>query len=103
MADDTSIRIRLSAQRALLGQVSASLRAVSVDADAGTVYYRCIFDAPPLEDERELLSVAASEIIADFPAPYVIEEEYLYVPEPGRMEHLKYVVFLRYEKPIEPR
>jgi hypothetical protein len=77
--------------------VPASLRAVSVDAGGSKIYYRCIFDGKPTEDEWELLSVAATEIIADFPEPYTIEEEYLHITHPGMMEHLKYVVFLRHE------
>ena len=97
MAEDLSIEIRLSAQRALLSHVPVSLRAVSVDANSRKIYYRCIFDGEPTEDEWELLSVAATEMIADFPEPYTIEEEYLYIPHPETMEHLKYVVFLRHE------
>ena len=97
MAEDLSIEIKLSAQRSLLGHVPASLRAVSVDADGSKIYYRCIFDGKPTEDEWELLSIAATEMIADFPEPYTIEEEYLHIPYPSMMEHLKHVVFLRHE------
>jgi hypothetical protein len=97
MTENLSIKIRLSIQRALLGAVPASLRAVSVDADEGKIYYRCIFNGEPSEDEWELLSVAATEIIADFPEPYIIEEEYLHIPNPKKMKHLKHLVFLRHE------
>jgi hypothetical protein len=97
MNDDLSVLVRLSAQRALLGHVPASLRAVSVDVDVAKVYLRCVFDGEPPEDERELLSIAASELIADFSEPYTIKEEYLYTSQPERMSHLKHLVFLRHE------
>jgi hypothetical protein len=90
------IEIRLSVQRALLGAVPPSLRAVSIDADDLKIYYRCIFDSETTEKEKELLSVAASEVIADFSA-YSIEEEYLVIPKSEKMNHLNHLVFLRNE------
>jgi hypothetical protein len=98
MLGDLRVYIRLSAQRALWGQVPPNLRAVSVDADEQKVYFRCVFDGQPTEEEWELLSEVASEIIADFPAPYTIEEEYLSISSPLPMTHLKYLVYLRYEQ-----
>lgn len=97
MTEGLSTQVRLSAQGVLLGNVPASLRAVSVNVASTKVYYRCIFDGEPTEDEWELLSVAATELIANFVEPYEIEEEYLRVPYPDEMENLKYLVFLRYE------
>jgi hypothetical protein len=96
----TDTYIRMSAQGALLGQIPASLRAVSVDVDKANskVLLRCIFDGAPTEDDWELLSVAATEIIADFSAPFTIEEEYLETKYPNEMKHLKHLVYLRHEK-----
>lgn len=90
--------IRMSAQGALLGQIPPSLRAVSADVDESRVYLRFIFDGAPTEDDWELLSVAATEIIADFPAPYTIEGEYLEIEQPNEMSHLKHLVYLRHEE-----
>ncbi len=92
------VQIRLGAQRSLWGQVPPSLRAVSVDVDEQKVYFRCIFDGEPTEYDWELMSVAATEIIADFPAPYTIEEDYLTVKAPNEMSHLKYLIYLRHER-----
>lgn len=97
MNQDLSVLVRLSAQRALLGHIPALLRAVSVDVDADKVYLRCVFDGESSEADRELLSMAASELIADFFEPYTIKEEYLHVSQPKRMSHLKHLVFLRHE------
>ena len=97
MNKNLNVQVRLSAQRALLGQVPLSLRSVSVDINEHHVYFRCIFDGNPTEYDWELTSVAATEIIADFQAPYVIEEEYLSIEEPNEMKHLKYLIYLRHE------
>lgn len=96
--DDLGVQVRLSVQRALWGQVVPALRAVSVDIDERQVYFRCIFDGEPTEEVWELMSDAAGEVIADFRAPYTIEEEYLTVKFPGEMNHLRYLVYLRHEK-----
>ncbi|RYX80828.1 hypothetical protein EON83_26900 [bacterium] len=97
--NELKVRVRLAAQVALWRQVPPILRAVSVDVDEQKVYFRCICDGVPSESEQELLSCAASELIADFSAPYTIEEEYLQVEFPNPMSHLKFLVFLRYENP----
>ena len=90
----------LSASRGLWGNVPPSLRAVSVDVDDQKVYFRCIFDGVPSEDDWEMLSCAATEVIADYPAPYTIDEEYLHIEYPNPMNHLRFMVFLRHEEPI---
>ena len=91
------VQLRLIAQRSLWGLVPSSLRAASVSYDAHIIAFRCIFDGPPSENDRELLSMAATEIIADFNEPYLIDEQYLGIPYPQPMEHLRYLIFLRYE------
>ncbi len=94
---DVATTVRLSAQRALLAQVPASLRAVSVATSAYEVRFRCFFDTSASDTDRELLSDAATEIIADFSAPWTISEEYLTVPAPEPMQHLEHLVFMRHE------
>lgn len=98
-SEETGIRLRLSAQRALWGAIPANLRAVSIGMEGERILFRCIFDGAPAHDERELLSVAATEIAADFWQKTIpqIEEQYLEIAQPGKMEHLKYLVYLRYE------
>jgi hypothetical protein len=99
-SEDLDIRLRLAAQVGLLGQITRSLLQVSVELAGTTVRFRCIFDGAPSEDDVELLSEAATNVIAAFPAPYDIDEEYL-AAGPGRMDHLKYIVY-RYIPPPAP-
>lgn len=96
-SDPAGISLRLSAQRALWGNVPASLRAVSVEYRAFTIHCRFVFDTTVADQDRELLSDAATEIIADFPAPYMIDVEFLVLPPPQQMVHLQHLVFLRAE------
>ena len=93
----TDIDVRLSAQRALCGAIPNSLRAVSVEVVGQTIQVRSIFDDGCTEDDKELLSVAGTEIIADFPDLLTIDEEFLVIAMPQSMQHLTHLVFLRYE------
>lgn len=102
--------IRLSAQRALLGCVTGGLRAVSIELSRHTIKWRCVFGSEIAKNSQwEILSEAAAEVIADFPEPMKIEEEYLVVrfrdseqAKPNKIPHLEHVVFLRHEREDYP-
>jgi hypothetical protein len=92
------IELRLSAQRALWGHVPPSLRAVSLERRADVIYFRAVFEPNAREADRELLSCAAAEVIADFTAPVTIEEEFVHLSPPARPAHLQHLVYLRSEE-----
>lgn len=94
---EPNIQIRLSAQRALWGQITPGLRAVSVEISDKAIRWRCIFESKLKKEEYwEELSCAATEVVADF-SDAMIEEEYLVTPNDSEMEHLEWLVFLRHE------
>ncbi|HBC3426874.1 hypothetical protein JL857_23900 [Vibrio parahaemolyticus] len=98
--------IRLSAQRALLGCISRGLRAVSIERAGKVIKWRCIFASEVAKESQwEILSEAATEVIADFDSSMQIEEEYIVVrfrdaedEPPNEMLHLRHVAFLRHER-----
>ena len=59
--------LRLSAQRALLGAIYPEVRLVKVKRDGSTILFTTIAAAPLSEEAEEALSIAATEVIADFP------------------------------------
>ncbi|MEP7210418.1 MAG: hypothetical protein ABI740_06245 [Alphaproteobacteria bacterium] len=65
--------LRLSAIRALLGAISPKIRLVKVSSTASLITLTAVADSELGEDEREALSIAAAEIVADFPA-HTIDE-----------------------------
>jgi len=89
--------IRLSAQRALLGAIPTSLRAVSIEVSSQIIRIRNIFDKGYTESEKELLSAVGAEIASDFSEVHKIEEEFLVISEHQPMQHFAHLVFLRYE------
>ena len=102
MLSQLEIDLRLSSQRALLGAVTSGLCAVSTELVGKTIHWRCFFfSSTEKEAQWENLSVAATELIADFPDTYCIEEEYLVVEfrkgsgdETYEIEHLQHLVYL---------
>jgi hypothetical protein len=89
--------IRLSACRALLGNVPSSLRAFSAEVSGNVVKLRSIFDQNATKEHIELLSIVGAEIIADYPSGQLLEEEFLELPSSEPMEHLSELIFHRYE------
>jgi hypothetical protein len=66
----------LSAQRALLGAIDAGVRLISVRRDGATITMTTVSARPLNDDAAEALSIAAAEIIADFP-DCVIQEQFV--------------------------
>jgi hypothetical protein len=95
--DKQDILLRLSAQRALLGNIPTSLRCVSVEYNSTEITCSFVFDGIPSSDDKELLSHAATLIIADYPETYTINEVYLSIPYLQNMPYLRNIVFMHYE------
>ena len=98
--NEHDIKLLLSAQRALLGEVPPGLRSVSFDLspDGEELKARFEFDGEPTEDELECASVVMTNIIADYSTnhrKYV--EEFVSVPYPTKLKFLRLVAFLRNE------
>jgi hypothetical protein len=88
-----------SLQRALLGQALPQLRQASIELDPAlsVVRLRFEYDDKPSETVCESGSCAASEVIADFPAPWNLDEHHVVVPYLSRLAALTHVAYLRWE------
>ena len=89
----------LSLQRALLGEVHPELRQASIEADqtSQTVRLRFEYDGIPSDGAKESCSCAATEVIADFPAPWRLDEQHLSALAPSPLEPLAHVAYRRAE------
>lgn len=63
---DREIRLRLSVQHALLGQVSSALAAVSCGWNDNDIVLELLVDSEFSDEDRERMEVVASEVVADF-------------------------------------
>ena len=99
MGVEDDISVRLSAQRALLGHTTPELRAVSVDVDPQSrrVSVRFVFDGEASESVLDAASCAGTEILSDYPEGWDIDEQFVNVPAPQQIAHLRFVVYARCE------
>jgi hypothetical protein len=72
--DPHGIHLRLSAQRALWGTVGPHVETIHVGYAGQTVRFVATVDAGFPADERDALSDAAGEIIADYPGGWGLDE-----------------------------
>ena len=89
----------LSLQRSLLGEVHPVLRQASIEADMTShmVRLRFEYDGTPSDAIRESCSSAATEVIADFPASWQLDEQHVSAPAPAPLSPLRFVAYRRAE------
>ena len=90
------ISLILSGVRSLHGAIVPSLRSVSIELRNNQICWQCLYDETASDEELELLSAAAAEVIADFP-DYTLEEIIKRVPRSLQMDHLRNLIYLRHE------
>ncbi|GAA0338175.1 hypothetical protein GCM10008967_30570 [Bacillus carboniphilus] len=86
----------LSLHRALFSAIPKKLKGLRVKEINNLLIWQAFFDTEPTEEEKEVLSVACTEVIADFPNINKVEEEYLCHPAPLKnttMEEWAFVIW----------
>ena len=92
-------KLVLSLVRGLLGEVHPALRQASIEADEGVrvVRLRFEYDGEASGPAQESCSCAATEVIADFPSSWDLDEQHVAAPVPSPLSSLTYVVDRRWE------
>lgn len=90
--------LRFSVQRALIGEITANMAAVTCALRQNLIVVRCYYFGTPTDEDRQRLSAVGAEIIADFPPPYdIVEECFPYHPSQHLPECLDFWAFMRAE------
>ena len=89
----------LTAQVALLGEVSSTLRAVSLAWSPENIHLRAVFDGEIDEEDRESMECVGTEILASFPTHELeVECTRLDAPTPLNQLFLMAWVYMRKER-----
>src|SRR5688572_7154269 len=89
----------LTAQVALLGEVSSSIRAVTIGWSTTEIRLRAIVDGLPFDDDVDSMECVGTEIIASFPQHQIaVEVVRLDAPAPLEPHNLKAWVYSRKER-----
>ncbi|MBD0274272.1 MAG: hypothetical protein ICV73_20365 [Acetobacteraceae bacterium] len=93
----------LSLQRALVGAVPASLRAVTCDWTEARITLRYVFDGPIDHEDEESMRVVGAQVVADFPPDVELDEQIVRSDHPaGLTPHfLRAWAYMRKEGPTE--
>ena len=91
---ESNTQLILSGQRALFKGISKNTKAVYAKIQNDTLIWKAYFDEEPTEEEKEILRVAATEIIADFPHIKECSEAYITHPSPIDFQHEIYCDWL---------
>ena len=93
-------QLLLILRRALSRTVHSQLRQASIELDPSSqlVRVRFEYDGEPDAAVKESCSGAATEVIADFPAPWDLDLQHRAVPYPQRLAGLKHVAYRRAEQ-----
>ncbi|WPK12929.1 hypothetical protein R6U77_04350 [Lysinibacillus louembei] len=76
-------KLILSAQKALFCAIPKNTKAVYAKIENNNhLIWKAFFDEEPSEFEKDILSTAATEVLADFPEIISIDEQYIYHPSP---------------------
>ena len=91
----------LSLQRALVGAVPASLRAVTCDWGETKVTLRYIFDGPVDPYDADCMMAVGAEVAADFRDTVALDEQVVRVDHPAGLDHhfLRAWAYMRKEGP----
>ena len=81
--------LRLSAQRALLGAIYPEVRLIKVKLVGQTIVVTTVAAAPLSEIASDALSIAATEIVADFPTFHLEEHIVVHAGPLPRKTYLK--------------
>jgi len=93
----------LSLHLALIGAIPENLRGLKVILTNNRLLWQAFFDHEPTEDEKEVLSVACTEVLSDFPNINEVQEEYIFHPTPLTVNTIHEWAFVRWEPETEQK
>lgn len=92
--------VLVAVQLALLGEISARLRAIAVSYDCDSIHLDCYYDGEILEEDRESMSCVETELMAEFPESHRITHHVLRSDYPTPLPKDKRYAFYRKEPEI---
>lgn len=97
------VLLKLSLQRALLGEVTDSLMAVTAGAKGKTIVLRAYFDGEVSEDDEERMQCVGTEVIADFVDDAEDIKVQVYDAQTNKLTMLEFWAFMKAQKPLSKK
>ena len=97
MNDERTKDVLLAIHNALLGAISARLRAVTARWDLTSVHFDAYYDGDVTDADREIMAIVDTEVLAAFPETHTVEHAVHRVDFPAPIPKSGKFVFLRWE------
>ncbi|WP_437480736.1 hypothetical protein WME75_36185 [Sorangium sp. So ce1014] len=81
-SNDRRCAVLVAVQQALLGEVTANLRAVAVTYDNKSIRLEAYFDGEISDEDEEAMSLVETELIAAFPEDHATDVSLIRRPAP---------------------
>lgn len=91
---DPIIKLKLSIQRALLGEITENLFAVTASIDGNLIKIVFYFRGEISEDNIERSACVSAEVMGDFPEDYDLDESWLSLAQ-NKLQVLDFWAFRR--------
>ena len=95
--NDRESTVLVAVQQALLGEVSARLRAVSVSWSDTSIHFDCYFDGEVDDEDRDSMACVDTELVAMFPETHTITHTIVRLDHPEPLPQKNLRVFRRRE------
>lgn len=90
-------KLLCSGMASLWGIITPNVRKVSVDLEKNVISIHFYYNDTPTEMEVELSEEAATELIAHFPEPFLLDCERYVIPSPEKIMFKGMLIYSRYE------
>jgi len=102
-SDDTRrCEVLLSLQKALLGEVTPNLRAVTVRHDDASMHFEAFFDGPIGAEEREGMLLVETEVLAELHSRFRVTHALVRLDAPAPIPKDRAWVYFRKEPATPP-
>lgn len=97
MSQYRQCQVLLALQQALLGAITANLRAVTVSFTETSIHFEAYFDGEIDNEERETMSLVETEVMALFPSIHATTHDVIRLDAPALIPKDRAWVYLRKE------
>ena len=94
-------QLLLSAQNALLGKITDTMRFITVNLIEDTLFVKVWTNNTPNDVERDLLSLITTDICADISEIMEVKEDFEITTKPyNQLEMKGFLVYMKYENKV---
>ncbi len=97
MADERTVEVLLALYDALLGSITAPLRAITARWDQSSIHFDAYYDGEISDGDRETMAIVDTQVLAGFPETHTASHAVHRLDFPAKVPTSGKFIFLRRE------